>query len=600
MQGFKFGLAPIFFGGDVSETLRFNNYGGSSTYQNTQRIEFRAATYILQPWLARLRGSLGLSKTQGVYKQSAFAPYNFSNTAILGSVALSLVPQSRFPFDATYRVDDNRSLYALSPSVGTVYKSLELRQRYRPVSFTSNTFATYTRTVSSTQNIAAPRGGDMVSTRWTLRHDYRPQYSKSKYSLGYDRNIWNTADGEGNASWGLQGAFTTSFDKQSLGVDLRRSETYYALNGVDLSSRGIVVRHTYRRDASLSVASSASVDQANMSAVNSYNTRYLQANTYTTWQPDLDLPLYVNASARIYDSSYERLGTVYLSQNQVLGLGARYAHTRNLSYALDGSIANSKNDGVVNRAVTENGSVSYTADMVKFGDASYNRNANASVNFQSNTANPSNRTLSGGAGHSLTVPYQLKGGASLDFNVDQSVLARNDRLNGQNRSLSHGGRVSWRPVSKGTLSGSVTAGVSDIRNFGGDEKFHYQSANLGVSALNQVSANSSLRASASLQWSSNGMGQYSNSANANLEYKHGRAFDVQGLRYELLFNHNESLSRSSNPLFGPNDISNSSLDQNLDYRIGRANVRLSIGLARYGKATSKSAMLHLGRSFGRL
>ena len=601
LQGFKFGLAPILWGGGVSETLRYTtNSSGSSTFQNTQKIEFRAATYIWQPWLARLRGSLGLAKTQDVYKTSTFATSDSSYTSIFGSVALSLLSRSRFPFDATYRVDDNRSLYALSPSVGTVYKSLELRQRYRPVSATSNTLATYTRTVATTQNFNSPLAGDMVNTRWTLRHDYRPRYSKSKYSLGYDRNIWNTADGAGNASWGLQGTFTTSFDKQSLGVDARRSETYYALNGVDLSSRGIVVRHTYRRDALLSVSSSASVDQANMSAVNSYNTRYLQANTYTTWQPDADLPLYVNASARIYDSSFERLGTVFLSQNQVLGLGARYAHTRNLSYALDGSIANSKNDGVVNRTVTENGSVNYSADMVKFGDASYNRNANASINFQSNTTSASNRTLSGGAGHNLAIPYQLKGGAFLDFNVDQSVLARNDRLNGQNRSLTHGGRASWRPVSKGTLSGSVNAGVSDIRSFGGDEQFHYQSASLGVSALNQASANSSLRASASLQWSSNGLGQYSNSANANLEYKHGRAFDVQGLRYELLFNHNESLSRSSNPLFGQSDTSVSSLDQNLDYRIGRANVRLSLGLARYGKATSKSVMLHLGRSFGRL
>ena len=194
----------------------------------------------------------------------------------------------------------------------------------------------------------------------------------------------------------------------------------------------------------------------------------------------------------------------------------------------------------------------------------------------------------------------LKGGALLDFSVDQSILARNDRLNGQNRSLSHGGRVSWRPVPRGTLSGSVNAGVTDIRSVGGDEQFHYQSASLGVSAINQASANSSLTASASLQWTSNGMGQYSNSANANLQYKHGRAFDVQGLRYELLFNHSETLSRNSTPLLGQNDTSISSLDQNLDYRIGRANVRLSLGLARYGKATSKSVMLHLGRSFGRL
>ena len=601
LRGFKFGLAPIRWGGDLTETLaRRSNSSGDSSFQNRQGVGVRAATFIWQPWLAQVRGGIGILRTRDTTNNSTSGTSSSGYTSLVGSGALAVFPYSRFPFDAFFRVDDGRSSYALSNTVNTVNKTLNVRQSYRPLSGTSNSVASYSRAIHNTTYFSSQGGAETVSSIWNLRHDYRPKNSNSRYGIGYDRNVWNTSQGGGNATWGLQGNFSTTFDKQALGVDARRSESFYALNGADLSSNGLVVRHTYRPDALLSVSSSASVDQSTLTSDSSYNARYLQANTFTSWQPDRELPLYVNASARIYDSSYERLGVLFESKNQVVSAGARYAHTRNLSYALDGSVANSKSNGISNRTVTENGSVNYTADIIKFGDASYNRNANASIGFQSNTNSPSNRTITGGVGHGLGVPYLLAGGDMLEFGVNQSLLARNDRINGQNRTLSHTGSTSWRPVPSGTLSGMVNANVSDIRSVGGDEQLHYQAASLGVNALNQASASSTFRASSMVQWTSNGLGQYSNSASAHVEYRHARAFDVKGLRYELGFNMNKFQSRERNSPNGASTVSSSSLDQNLDYQIGRANVRLSLGLARYGNASSKLIMLHLGRSFGNL
>ena len=601
LRGFKFGLAPIFWGGDLAQSIsKRSTSEGSSNTQNSQRVNLRAASYIWQPWLARVRGSIGLVNSKSTSSAGAGGVDTSGSVLLVGSGALALFPRSRFPFDASFRVDDSRSTYGLSPSTGSVYKSLDVRQSYRPLSGTSTSLATYGRTVSTTRYLTSKGGGDTVSARWALRHDYRPRTGNSKYGVGYDRNVWNTAEGSGNASWGMQGNYTTTFDKQSLGVDARRSENFYALDGTDFRSNGIIVRHGYRPDPLLSFSSSASVDQSALRSDQSYNTRYLQASTSSNWQPDRDLPLYVNAGGRIYDSSYERLGVLYASQSQSVSAGARYAHTRNLSYALDGSVVNSKTDGVSNRTMAESGSVNYTADQIKLGDASYSRNANAGVNFQSNTTSQSNRTVSGTAGHGLRVPYLLDGGAAMDLGVEESIVARNDRINGQNRTLSHAGNASWRPVQRGTLSGGVTADVRDIRDVGEDEESLYQAAALGVNALNQTSAISSMKASASLQWTGNGTGQYSNSASANVEYKHLRAFDVSGLRYELTFVMNEWQSRNSDPQIAPTTTSSAALDQNLDYQIGRANVRLSLGLARYGRARSKVIMLHLGRSFGNL
>lgn len=601
LKGFRWGLAPIRWGGDVSETFYKQSYsGGSTSMQNMQRANLNASTYIWQPWLARVRARIGVVKNKNVADSGNGESDASSSTSLVGSGSLALFPRSRFPFDALASVDKGRSGYSLSSNTTIVNRMLEFRQAYRPVSGFSDSSAKYSRVVSTTEHIGAQARGGSKSTLWALRHDYHPMNSTSVYGVGYDRNVWNAVGEASNASWGLQGNYSTSFDKQSFGVDARRTESYYALNGVDFTSSGIVMRHGYRPNKLLSVSSSASIDQSNMSADNSYNTRYLQANTNLSWQPDRDLPLYVTGSGRIYDSSYERLGTVNVSQNQIVSASARYAHTRNLSYHLDGSVANSKSGGVSNRTVTENQGVGYVADIIKFGNANYSRNANASLGFQTNTSSPSNRTVTGGAGHGLTMPYLLGGGASMDFSVNESMLARNDKINGQNRTLSHTGGMSWRPVPRGAISGSVNANLSDIRNVGGDERLHYQAASLGVNALNQTSANSSMRANAMLQWTSNGLGQYSNGVNATVDYKHSRAFNVQGLRYELMFNMSETQSRSADIQGGSSTTSAAALDQYLDYRIGRANLRLSLGLARYGKASSKSFMLHLGRNFGSL
>lgn len=600
-KGFRFGLAPIFWGGDMSETLTKNFHAdGTASISNVQKINVRARTYIWQPSLVQVGGGIGLVRSKDSSSSLATSGY----TALVGNGSLAVLPSSRFPFSASFSAGDNRSNYALAPVGGSVYRSVDLRQSYRPISNTSSSVATYLRNVSSSRYLNSQVGNTSTLTRWTLRHDYSPPNSVSRYGIGYDRNVWNTVENGGNASWGLQGNYSTRFDKQSLSVDARRSESFYALNGADYTSSGATARHDYRPDARLSVNSSANLDQSNQSTNKTYNTRYLQANTSSSWQPDQDLPLYVTASGRVYDSSSEQGGVLNTSQNQVVSAGARYAHTRNMSYALDGSVANSKSNGLKNRSVTETGGFNYVADPIKFGDASYSRNANGSLGFQSNSNSPSNRTVTGGAGHGLAVPYQLDGGASLNFGMNESLLARNDRLTGQNRTLSHAGSAMWQPVPRGTLTGAVSANVSDIRNVGGDENLHYQAASVGANVQDPISANSSMRASASMQWASDRLSQHSSvSANANLEYRHARAFDVKGLRYVLTFNMNKQQSRTPSigtQLAYSDTTASSSLDQGLDYGIGRTNVRLSLSLAKYGKATSKSVMLHLGRSFGRL
>ena len=607
LSGIKFGLAPIVWGGDlVEEVARQSDSGGNTVFQNTQRINLRAASYIWQPWFARVNGGIGVLRSKSTASTGSNGTSDSGITSLVGNGILSVLPRSRYPFYASFSVNDSRASSGLSTQVGFVTRSLDLRQSYRPLSRASDSVATYNHIVSTTQIYNAQAGRDTTSSRWSLRHDYHPLNGSSRYGVGYNRTEWNNTDGDGNATSGLQGNYSTSFDKQTFGADARRSETIWSLGGADLSANGFTARHTYRPDSMFYVGSSASIEQSNMRSDKSFSTRYLQANTSTTWHPDADLPLDVTGSGRIYSGFIlDSQGVLNTSSNQVVSGGARYRHTLNLIYSVDGSITNSSSGSsslgdTSNRAVTENGSVAYRSDVTKFGKNSYTWNWSGKIGHQSNTASSSNLTTTGVAGHSLAMPYALAGGASLDVNLSESLLASNDRLNGQNRTLSHAGGMKWRPVPRGPLSGTMTASLSDVRSVGGVEQLPYQAAALGVSANGQASANSTFTVNGSLQWTSNGLGQYSNNANANISYQHIRAFDVKGLRYDLKFNLNRLQSGSTSTQSAQTIISGTSLDQNLDYRIGRANVRLSVGVAKYGNARSNSVMLHLGRSFGNL
>lgn len=61
-DGAKFGIAPIRWGGDVSEALRWRRFttGNAipavSTLDNMQIINLRASSYIWQPWIATVDG----------------------------------------------------------------------------------------------------------------------------------------------------------------------------------------------------------------------------------------------------------------------------------------------------------------------------------------------------------------------------------------------------------------------------------------------------------------------------------------------------------------------------------------------------------------
>lgn len=592
-----FVLAPIAWGGDVSESFRKLKFeDGQSSLQNVQAANLRASTYIWQPWLAQVGGGIGVVNAKNVSGKSTN-----DNATLNGRGTLSLVPYSRFPFSASYYATDSRSgTGGLAPSADSVGTSngFEVQQRYSPESKSSNSIATYNRDRTLLQQVNSSGGRDRVSSRLYLRHDYHLQGTPSQFGVGYDRRTSN-ADVRGTGSvTGLQGNYSTKFNQQSLEVKASHFRGEYAQE--ESRSNHATVRHTYRPDSLLSVASSIYANQSNLLPLdlNSSSTRNLQVESATSWQPDEELPFYVFGSIRMFDSVYETPTTSTGSQNQIGVASVNYAATRNLSYTLHETLANTKSSGSSARTTLTGGSVSYISDETGLGSAFYNQNAKGGIDYQTSSASDPSLTVFAGAGHGLKVPYALDEG-TMDFNFNQALSVRDDDILGQTNTLTHNGGLMWRPISGETVSGAVNLTLSDILGFG-DTSTHLQTANLGVNALHKASVNSSTAATASLGWSRNDLGQSSRSVRADVKYNHSRVFNVKGLRYTLTMNMSKYQYEDAYSRITDNSPDGYLFDQKLEYGIGRAYLRLNGVITKFANSKSTLIVLQLGRSFGQI
>lgn len=599
--GPAFVLAPIAWGGDISESFRKLKFEpGQLSLQNVQAANLRASTYIWQPWLVQVNGGIGVVNAKNVSGTSTN-----DNASLNGRGALALVPYSRFPFLASYYATDSRSgTGALTPAADYVGKSsgFEVQQHYSPESKSSSSAATYNRDRTLMQQINSSGGRDRVSSRLYLRHDYHLPGSPSLFGVGYDRRTSN-ADVKGTGVVaGLQGNYSLKFNQQSIEVNTLNSKSEYAQESLRFNR--VVVRHTYRPDSLLTVATSANTSQSKLLSqdLNSSSTSNLQVESSASWQPDEELPFYVFGSARVFDSVYETPGTSVISQSQIGVASVNYTATRNLSYMVHETLANTSSRGgssdSSDRTTLTGGSANYISDDTALGSAFYNWHVLGGTDYQTSSASVSNLAIFGTAGHGVKVPYALDQGA-MDFNFNQSLSVRDEGTLGQANTLTHNGGVMWRPVPGETLSSTVNLSLSDILGFG-DTTTHLQTANLGINVLHRTSVNSSTAAIASLGWSGNELGQSSRSVKVDIRYNHARAFNVKGLRYTLTMNMSKYQFEDVYSRITDNSRDGYLFDQKLEYGIGRAYLRLNGSVAKYAKSKSVLVILQFGRSFGEI
>ncbi|MEQ1814415.1 MAG: hypothetical protein ABL860_08210, partial [Candidatus Nitrotoga sp.] len=513
------------------------------------------------------------------------------------------------PFSASHTVSDSRtSSSALTPNINFTSKSTDVRQNYRPLSGLSDTLAHYNRSNSTILPINSQVGRESVGKRYNLQHEQRLTDNATRFSLGYDYNNLNIAASGDNLVIARQANVSSQFlGDQTISAAVRRNDSKFDVNNTNLRSHGGTLSHTYRASSLFSLNTQAMYDKTKSTALIDIDNRFLQATATAFWQPDADLPLFLSAGGNYFDATLETLNpaivanprTELVSKSRSGNFNANYNASPNASYSLAGAYASTRAGLTENQARSGSGGANYRSDMRQFDIGSYSWNANAAAVVTSHTTQPSSRSLSGGLGHSLNAPKTLQGGSSLDLSAAQSMLVRDSRLNGLSTSLSNTASASWRPVAGETTSGSVSLALADIRITGGDNRNQYQTVTLGVDGLKRSSVNSSASAVATLQWASNGQGQITKTANLSLAYQHARALDVQGLRYSLtlstLYLNFENTVTQIDQL---NRRSGSTLDQSLDYNIGRAFLRLNGTISRFTNFKSDSIFVLVGRNFG--
>ncbi|MDP4299103.1 hypothetical protein [Leptothrix discophora] len=135
--GIVWGFAPVRLGGSVSLDLRRQRLeDGRRNTQGLSYAELQWATHVWEPWFIQLRGGFGALVARDVSRQSDGSTTATSHAGT-GNVAVSVFPQSRFPFELRADVSDSR---VRGDHVGSDYRlrRLIIDQSWRPLNGTDS------------------------------------------------------------------------------------------------------------------------------------------------------------------------------------------------------------------------------------------------------------------------------------------------------------------------------------------------------------------------------------------------------------------------------------------------------------------------------
>lgn len=589
LQGLKWGLAPIRWGGRLSDEFRWATATDQPRrFQHLQLGDLRVGTYIWQPWLAQVTGNLGFvsgtERITGGADAGGDSEPGSRTTSLTGAGTLSLFPVSRFPFQASFDVSDSRA----------------------SGQFTAN---------------------DYVSKRITLRQSYQPQQSTTRMMASFDRSVLTSTSFGTDTVDAWNGSYSTGFDNQNVEVTGSRTTNKRSSDAQASIFNLLSARHTYRPDADLSVESLFSYNNSDLrqkafGTLNSNRAEFVQANTFFTWRPDEELPLYITGGGRFFTTSTDNDGAANRSQSLSGNIAATYSHDRNLSLAGSATVVQARSDTRSALMSTQSGSANYVGDPIKFGNFSYVWNAGASLNNQFGGRDAANSNLAGQFGHSLARDFSLSADSSIGINAGQSVSVNADRALGQSHTLSHNAGASWRLSRDESLATFLSLTAADTRTTGANAS-QFQFVNFQVNGQLRTGRYAMFSANLTLQLSrqetspntnlsqdtittptaspiTNANPDWTTNAYGTLGYQNMRLFGTPGLRYMITYSVNtmQANSRLLGEVNASRDQVGQSLEQRVDYRIGRMDVRLSAQVVTLDGKKNALIFLQVGREFG--
>jgi hypothetical protein len=566
--GLNWRIPPVIWSGAIGYDLRLDRTG-SEPHRTQQLLSttLNALTYIFQPWLATVNGSVSVN--QG--RDSGGLDQRVDHDQFVsGSLRLDVFPRSRFPLEVRYDVSDSRTDASLGGNVDYRARNLAVTQRYRPADGGFNLSASYERRAQEGQ------------------------------SIGEDSQESLMAD------------FSTRWKRQALTANLTRSINRRQLTDEEIDFRSIVARHTYAEGSELTVETGANWAQSDERLLLGPNSAQVaQWSSVALWRPE-GRGLTVSASARGFTFDSEQQGT---TETVSASLGASYELTHNLR--LNGNVTLTRTNGVTASVWVGALSGSYQGDTLKFGEANYNWFGSASMS-QSRTQGLEDNTLSTQLGHALSRTWPLDSQSAWTGNLSQTLSTSYSfgdaqvpgrPENGLSRALTHSAGLTWY-ANAADRNAYARISASDARQLDG-ERDRFQLLNLQVSGTYEVdrfrSWSGDLTVQRVLQRSQNlpiapqdplGFNrQISQTASGEITWRQQRLFDVPRLRFQSRLRLSQDARSQSNALLSIPDREDASWENRIDYEIGRLQTSGTVRVSRTDGLWRGLVLWRVQRSF---
>lgn len=567
---FPWTLAPIRWGGNLSAEIRSQSIANQPrSLQSIYAADVRGGTYIWQPWFAQLTGGVGLltSDSRNGTSQGSAGPlsYGADSTTVIGDGLLAVFPVSRFPFQARYERSDSRASGELTTS-------------------------------------------DYQATRVGLRQDYRPAQGGSNYSVNYDRSVLESSTFGRDTVDVLGARMNRQSASQNLDVTADRSSNTRARGGESLLNR-VTGLHSYRDGAALSVESLASLNTNEFrdgvgAGFAENNSRFLQLNSFANWRPEAGSPWYITGGGRLFQSEFE--GNATRSETQLLSgiFTANYQLDRNTILLGGAGLSRVTTDTASDLITTQNAGATYHSDAIKLGNFNYNLSLGGNAANESGGPFGSRQNVTAQFAHYVTRNSSLGPASTLSYNLGQGLSSAYDSVTGPSQALLNSAGASWTRAAGERATTYVSLTIADSRRTGYGEG-DFQLANLQVSGQVQFDRNASATANLTVQSTRQSTPDapatgFDTNATGGLSYQHTRAFGVPQLRYYAVYAADEMLysSRRQGDVNAPLERVNQSLEQRLEYRIGRLEARLTARIAEIEGRRSDLVYFRVSRQFG--
>jgi hypothetical protein len=588
-------LPPIRFGGTVAYYLRRDSSDEQSSKQSGLSTTLNASTnsYIWRPWFARVNGSLGFT-TSTNSSESNEAASSGKNVVVTGSGQLSVLSQSKFPFEAHFQRSNSSVSNDLAVANGYASQQYGFTQRYRK------------------------KDGDAM--------------------FGWDRNSQTSADNVSDLQDSLRLTLSHRLEKHQMQFSGDRVTNARESTGDNAAQTSFSFQDSYSPSSTVSVDSLVNISQSDYHLQQSDNkTQLLQLSSNAFWRPE-DVPLTVTGGFRFFALGTDSTGlsangsqTENRLRNASANLAASYEFNKyvRLSAGINANMVDS--NGVKTETINLNSnqtlSANYSPEAIALGAFKYNWGTSASLG--NNTQDDSsNQQLALQFTHSLSRSIKLDGGSTVAMEVSQGLAAAANSnasdSNASTKQLTHSGSVSW-DMSQQVGAPQLRLTASDSRALDGQQEFfqiiNFQaSSNLPTSGYSSWTGNLTIQATRqggkSTGSSSEPISGFVTNSGGSISYQNQRFLGNRRLRFgsDLRLN-----SLALLPLLGGSgDQEAAAWDNRLDYSIGRTQLRVNLQVSSSTgqkrnvdpvtkaesveevKRINKSIMFSVSRSFGNI